>query len=58
MNDSELSIYINKLKSGGYSKSRGILLSMILDRDKDFKRHDPNIRKQLGLDNIKPSANG
>lgn len=43
--------YISDIKNGKYSKRRGLVLSVLLDRERDSKRHDPKIREDLGLDN-------
>lgn len=49
--------YMNDIKNGKYSKRRGLVLSILLDRERDFKRHDPKIREELGLESLPPSAN-
>lgn len=49
--------YMRDIKYGKYSNRRGLVLSLLLDRERDFQRHDPKIREELGLENLPTSAN-
>ena len=47
MTDSEKKEYIDEIRSGKYSRRRGLLLSLLLDKDRDLLRNDPKVIEQL-----------
>lgn len=57
LSQEDMNKYFEDLDSGKYDKRRGILLSLILVNGRDMRRHDPEVRKKLGLENYPLSLN-
>lgn len=52
----EINNYLNDISEGKYANSRGLILTLLLDRERDLKRHDTTVRKELGLEDHYPSS--